>query len=128
MASRTHDDPIRVYLKSLPWVLNVSGNDCSRINKLAIMIDCVFLWLVHQQASIDDRLLFVCVCVCVLLLGGVSTANHKAPNARKLLRIDSWPCQLRYLRHSCAVYVWIVMNVMPNHQHQCVNGHGSNML
>ena len=64
MASRTHDDPIRVYLKSLPWVLNVSGNDCSRINKLAIMIDCVFLWLVHQQASIDDRLLFVCVCGC----------------------------------------------------------------
>jgi hypothetical protein len=27
--------------------------------------------------------------VCVLFLGGVSTARHKAPNARKLLRIDS---------------------------------------
>jgi hypothetical protein len=49
------------------------------------MIDCVFLWLAHQQAGIVDGLLFV----CVLFLGGVSTARHKAPNARKLLRIDS---------------------------------------
>jgi hypothetical protein len=80
MASRTPDDPIRVHLKPLPCMLNVSGNDCSRIIKLAIMIDCPFLWLAHQQASIDDRLLFM----CVLFLGGVSTANHKAPNARKL--------------------------------------------
>ncbi len=83
------------------------------------MIDCVFLWLAHQQASIDDRLLFV----CVLFLGGVSTAKHKAPNARKLVRIDSWPYKLRYVRNSCAFYVWIVVNVLPTH-----HGHGSNLL